>query len=328
MRTDHARSPVGWRRLVHALVVVLGITAIVGSGGGGFPDLNFNFDGPFAPSFATIEPSRATVQVGATVTFTVHANGTEPFSFQWARNDANIPGATAATYALAGANLADDGAQFSAKVSNSVGAATAWSLLHVSSLPGVAYRDDDFAVSDWAVSAIADPATNGPTHTESQSATGGNPGAFRLIAYQVPQGSSSIRVFNTSLPSVYNPAEQGAIYTIDFARDCSAAATSTLGAISASPGFQQGSRWFVGRPGVWACGGTNWQTRLASSLRADEFGLAAGPACSVNEACPDFSAGAAPLRFGFVSEAAVAPGATAGAITQGVDNWTVTVWRR
>lgn len=328
MRIDHAQSPVGWRRLVQALVVVLGITAIVGSGGGGFPDINFNFGGPFAPSFATIEPSRATVQVGATVTFNASASGTEPFSYQWSRGDTDIPGATGATYTLAGANLADDGAQFSARVSNSVGAATAWSLLHVSSMPGVVYQDGDFEASDWAVSAIADPVTNGPTHAESQSATGGNPAAFRLIAYQVPEGSSSIRVFNTSLPSTYDPAEKGAIYTIDFARDCSVATTSTLSAIGASPGFQQGSRWFVARLGAWSCGGSNWQTRVASSLRADEFGLAAGPPCGVNDVCPDFSTSAAPLRFGFVSEVDLPSAAAAGAVTQGIDNWNVTVWRR
>ena len=40
------------------------------------------------------------------------------------------------------------------------------------------------------------------------------------------------------------------------------------------------------------------------------------------------AAGAAPLRFGFVSGVTLPSGAVAGVITQGIDNWSVTVWKR
>jgi hypothetical protein len=305
------------------MIAALGVIAIVGSGGG-LPELNLN--GPFAPT-AMIEPSRTTVQVGATVTFTASAAGTSPISYQWGRNGVDIAGATGKAYTLVGANLADDGAQFSVRATNSIGASTASSLLRVSSSPGVVYGDGDFLMSDWTVTATADPSVNGPTHTESRSATGGNPGAFRSITYQMPQGPSSIRVFHTALSATYDPALLGAIYTIDFARDCNRLSTATTNQTDTLPAFEQGGRWFTPKSGDWYCV-FSWQTSRVSSLRADEFDLVKGPGCGVNEACPDFSASAAPIRFGLVTGVNLPSGEIADAITQGIDNWNVTVWRR
>ena len=326
MRNDIAQSSTWWRRLVVAVIAALGVIAIVGSGGGFLPDLDLDFSGPFPP-YATIEPSRATVQVGATVAFAVSASGTPQFTYQWQRNGVDIVGATGKTYTLVGANLADDGAQFSVRVTNSVGVDTAASLLQVSSLPAVVYQDGDFVVSDWAVTAIADPSQNGPTHTESQAATGGNPGAYRSITFQMPQGPSAIRVFHAARPSTYDPAVQGAIYSIDFALDCSRLSTSTVSENFASLMFEQGGRWFA-TPSRGVDCNPGWWTGRGSSLRADEFTVVAGSACVANQACPDFSAGAAPLRFGFVSGVNLAADAVAGIVSTGIDNWTVTVWRR
>jgi hypothetical protein len=53
-----------------------------------------------------------------------------------------------------------------------------------------------------------------------------------------------------------------------------------------------------------------------------------GPPCGTNEKCPDFSATATPLRFGFVTQLGLAAGSPAGFLEQGIDNWKVTVWRR
>ncbi len=325
MRTDIGKGSNGWRRLVVATIAALGVVTIVGSGGGGIPAPNFG--GPFPPG-ASIQPSRVTVQVGTTVTFTSSAVGTLPISYQWHRNGVDIAGATGTTYTLVGANLADDGAQFSVTATNSVGADTATGLLRVSSSPGVVYQDGEFQVSDWAVTASADPPVNGPTHTESQATAGGNPGAFRMIAYEVPHGPSSIRVFHTALSSTYDPQTQGAIYTIDFAQDCNRLSTSTLSETYASPMFEQGGRQFAPQlAGDWFCN-PSWSTPRVSSLRAEDFSLIAGPSCAAGEACPDFSPGAVPIRFGFFSGVNLPPEAPAGSIAQGVDNWKVTVWRR
>lgn len=70
------------------------------------------------------QPQARTVAVGQPVMFTVVASGAEPLTYQWQRDGANIPGATAATYTLPAATLADDGATFRVVVTNASGAAT------------------------------------------------------------------------------------------------------------------------------------------------------------------------------------------------------------
>jgi len=53
-----------------------------------------------------------------------------------------------------------------------------------------------------------------------------------------------------------------------------------------------------------------------------------GPACGIGETCPDLSASAAPLRFGFmVVVRSLAPGATQQVLNN-YDNWKIKVWRR
>ena len=55
------------------------------------------------------------------MTFSVRASGTPPLRYQWQRNGANIPGATAQDYTIASAVQADSGVRFRAIVSNSFG---------------------------------------------------------------------------------------------------------------------------------------------------------------------------------------------------------------
>ena len=64
-------------------------------------------------------PASVTVAAGATASFAVSASGgTAPYKYQWLRNGATISGATAASYSLT-ATAADNGAAFSAKVTDS-----------------------------------------------------------------------------------------------------------------------------------------------------------------------------------------------------------------
>ncbi len=72
----------------------------------------------------TQHPANLTVGVGQTATFTVAATGSAPLSYQWQRNGADIAGATSASYTTGPATLADNGAQFLCRVSNSAGSAT------------------------------------------------------------------------------------------------------------------------------------------------------------------------------------------------------------
>jgi glucose/arabinose dehydrogenase len=80
-----------------------------------------------APSI-TQHPQNKTVPAGQPATFSVNASGAAPLSYQWQRNNGsgftNIAGATAASYTVVNAQLADSGAMFRVIVSNSFGTAT------------------------------------------------------------------------------------------------------------------------------------------------------------------------------------------------------------
>ena len=78
---------------------------------------------PVAPSITT-QPSSVTITAGQTATFSVTATGTAPLSYQWKKNGTTIPGATAASYTTPAETTADNGAQFTVVVSNSVGNVT------------------------------------------------------------------------------------------------------------------------------------------------------------------------------------------------------------
>ncbi len=73
-------------------------------------------------------PTAQNATAGDAVTFSVDAGGTEPFSYQWERNDggswSSISEATSSSYSLSSVSSADDGAQFRCVVSNACGAAT------------------------------------------------------------------------------------------------------------------------------------------------------------------------------------------------------------
>ncbi|MCX8521655.1 MAG: immunoglobulin domain-containing protein [Rhodoferax sp.] len=76
-----------------------------------------------APAIST-QPVSQTVRAGQTATFTVAATGTAPLIYQWRKGNATIPGATASSYETPATTSADNGAQFSVTVSNSVTSVT------------------------------------------------------------------------------------------------------------------------------------------------------------------------------------------------------------
>src|SRR5664280_2588201 len=83
--------------------------------------LTFIGAGLFAANFA--QASTGTVLVGQSVTFSVSADDTAPFAYQWYKDDATIAGATGATYSIGSVQLTDAG-NYYAFVSNSAGSTT------------------------------------------------------------------------------------------------------------------------------------------------------------------------------------------------------------
>jgi hypothetical protein len=76
------------------------------------------------PPSITSQPANQSVIVGQTATFSVTATGTAPLSYQWQKNQANIPGATSSSFTTPATTLADSGTSFQVIVTNPVSSLT------------------------------------------------------------------------------------------------------------------------------------------------------------------------------------------------------------
>jgi uncharacterized protein YjdB len=81
-----------------------------------------------APSI-TVQPANAAVTAGQMATFSVTATGTAPLRYQWQKNNANISGATAASYTTPATTSGDNGSKFDVVVSNAAGSITSGTAL-------------------------------------------------------------------------------------------------------------------------------------------------------------------------------------------------------
>lgn len=147
------------------------------------------------PVAITAQPASLTRNVGEAATFSVTATGSAPISYQWRRNGADIPGATAATYAIASV-LPGDAGDYTVFVSNAGGTATSNVATLLVNIPGGAVQivADSFTDGNrtgqspphslaWFVSAASSNATvtNGAvTITTSNSSR-------HFLAYFTPQ---------------------------------------------------------------------------------------------------------------------------------------------
>ncbi len=111
-------------RLLSFAVVCLSLSLVVGlagCGGGG----SYSTPAPMVTAPAIMNhPASTTVAAGQTATFTAVANGSNPLTYQWQRNNTSISGATAASYTTPPVSTADNGTQFRVVVSNTAGSAT------------------------------------------------------------------------------------------------------------------------------------------------------------------------------------------------------------
>ena len=76
-----------------------------------------------APSIAA-QPVNQSVTAGQSATFTVFANGTAPFAYQWQENGVSIGGATSSSYTTPATTTSNSGSIFKVVVTNSAGTAT------------------------------------------------------------------------------------------------------------------------------------------------------------------------------------------------------------
>jgi len=93
------------------------------SGSTGYQTGVFLMTTPGVRPSITTHPESQTVDVGASVTFSVSASGTPPLTYQWRKGTNSISGANASAYTIGSAQTSDQG-EYDVVVSNSAGSVT------------------------------------------------------------------------------------------------------------------------------------------------------------------------------------------------------------
>ncbi len=328
--------------LATALVCVLGLFGIVGSGGGvegGNCSFFTNTCNPiidlqqpvFSPGVA-VSPARQTVQAGTIATFQAQAYFITAPTFTWQRssdggaNFVDIAGATTRTLTLNPAQLADNGVVLRVTAKGTDGSASAMAVLTVSRYAALVFEDHEFLATDWSSQVSSEPAVGGPTTVATHSDSGGQPGAYWAMDFSLTAGPSVLRLYQVSRLAIYDPAQHGALASIDYSEDC-IRLDSSKPSLRAELLLLQAGRQYVPALST-VCQQTIWLAmpkRL--SLTAADFVQMDGPACGAAQACPDFSGAAPVLQLGFARRASNAAGNAAVNLRHGIDNWRVAVWR-
>ena len=152
-----------------------------------------------APTISA-QPASKSVTAGQTATFSVTAAGTATLTYQWKKNGAAIGGATSASYTTPATVAADNGAQFTVTVTNSVSSVTSTAaVLTVNVLPSItaqpasksvtAGQTATFSVTAtgtgtlsylWFKNGVAVPGATSTSYTTPVTATGDNGATFAV----------------------------------------------------------------------------------------------------------------------------------------------------
>jgi hypothetical protein len=161
-----------------------------------------------APTVA-VQPTNRAINLGSNATFYVSANGTQPFSYQWRFNSANLSGATTNSYKVVGAQQSNIGS-YAVVITNAFGSVT-------SSNAALDLRPY-----------IISPPTN-------QLVFVGSPATFSVVAGGSPTLAYQWRKNSTNLPAQTNSAY--VIPAVALADDDSYTVriTNTFGSITSAP---------------------------------------------------------------------------------------------
>lgn len=147
------------------------------------------------PVTITAQPASLVRDVGASAAFTVGVSGSAPINYQWRKDGADIPGATAATYTIASV-LPGDAGDYTVYVTNAGGSATSDVAALTVNIPGGAVQIVAESFTDgnrtgqqpphslaWFVSAVSGNATV----TDGAVTVTANNSSRHLLAYFTPQ---------------------------------------------------------------------------------------------------------------------------------------------
>jgi hypothetical protein len=192
--------------------------------------------------------------------------------------------------------------------------------------------DSTFLDANWALTQFS--AGNGGSSTATQSLSGGNPGAFRNVTDVLvsASGGNNTVVLSTSIytPFTYNPAVSGAITSVNYSEDAACTGGCFGAGQSTGPALLQGGDLFILSSSSVITGplGT-WTNHALSGLTAADFGVvnvtSPTPTIFDNTQHPDFSAGGAPIQFGFFRANSTGVNQTGYTLSAGIDNWRVTI---
>lgn len=278
-----------------------------------------------APTITT-QPSSATVNVGASATFTVAATGTAPLSYQWYKGVAAISGATSASYTLASAQLTD-ASTYRCVVSNSAGSATSNTATLTVTTPTVAptitTQPANVTVTAGGTAAFSVVASGtSPLSYQwqkgSASIAGATSATFTIASVQASDAASYACVVSNSAGSVTSNAATLTVSTAAVAPSIAAqpvsttvtAGTAVVFTVTASGTAPLSYQW--SKDGAAISGATGATLTIGSAQTAD----AGTYTCTVSNSVGSATTAAAKLT---VSAAAVAP-----AITQQPSGATVT----
>jgi glucose/arabinose dehydrogenase len=190
-----------------------------------------------APPNITTQPSDQTVAQGQPTTFTVSAGGSTPFSYQWQRNQVNIPGATSLSYMIAATAFTDNGAKFRCVVSNGFGSANSnEATLTVTAPPNIATQPSDqtvtqgqpvtFTVSaggstpfsyQWQRNTVNIPGATLPSYTIATTALADNSAKFRcVVSNSFGSATSNEATLTVQPPPPILQTEEGTDHAIAF----------------------------------------------------------------------------------------------------------------
>jgi hypothetical protein len=197
--------------LVCQLIAAVGIFVAAGCSG------NANsVTTPVAPSL-TAQPANASVTAGQAPTFSVTATGTAPLTYQWQKNAADIPNATAASYTTPVTTTADSGELFRVVVSNTAGNITS-NTATLTVNPGTSSSSIDVITYHY------DNGRSGQNLNETtltlanvNSATFGKKGEFSVdgLVDAQPLYLSQVTIGGQKKNVLYVVTEHGSVYAFD-----------------------------------------------------------------------------------------------------------------
>lgn len=190
--------------------------------------------------------------------------------------------------------------------------------------------DSTFLDTDWALTQFTTP--GGGTSTGGQVLVGGNPGAFRNITdalNNAPTPSTASIVLSTSIytPFTYSPGVSGAIGSLNYSEDAACTAGCFGAGQSTGPALLQGGNLYISNSGAITGPALTWSTIPLNGLTAADFALVMVTSTTLydNTQHPDFSAGGAPIQFGFLRANGTSVGGGGYTLAAGIDNWQITI---